>query len=73
MDFESQQQQWVNPPTDTRTYQAERRVPFPTPAKKIFDGLSESKSENKSKSKGVHSKYKTKKKKRTNRTVKMKK
>ena len=43
LDFESKQVDVINCPTDKRTQLATKRVPYPTPAHKIFDGIPSSK------------------------------
>ena len=49
LDFESKQVDVINCPTDKRTQLATKRVPYPTPAHKIFEGIS-----NKKVKKAVH-------------------
>ena len=39
LDFESKQVDVINCPTDKRTQSATKKVPYPTPAHKIFDGI----------------------------------
>ena len=39
LDFESKQVDVINCPTDKRTQLATKKVPYPTPAHKIFDGI----------------------------------
>lgn len=68
--YHEHQQLWINPPTDKRTELAVKKVPFPTPAHKIFDGLKKPQSrKNNSKSKhgGIHAKYRKSRKKKKKR------
>ena len=39
LDFDSKQVDAINCPTDKRTQLATKKVPYPTPAHKIFDGI----------------------------------
>ena len=39
LDFDSKQVIVINCPTDKRTELATKKVPYPTPAHKIFDGI----------------------------------
>jgi hypothetical protein len=39
LDFDSKQVDVINCPTDKRTEAATKKVPYPTPAHKIFDGI----------------------------------
>ena len=43
LDFDSKQVDAINCPTDKRTQLATKKVPYPTPAHKIFDGISSNK------------------------------
>ena len=39
LDFDSKQEDVINCATDKRTELATKKVPYPTPAHKIFDGI----------------------------------
>ena len=39
LDFDSKEEDVINRATDKRTQLATKKVPYPTPAHKIFDGI----------------------------------